>query len=122
MFGWGAYKQHDRTLYTEERAVDSHPSWSSAFLEMQRSIMHTALLCTEEPHELPYTNFYLSYRCCLSLVSFLTYGLNCAGYYNGIGRYRQHKGNILNIVTSRTHFKMIVVSFSHHKLCFFGGT
>jgi len=34
-------------FYTEE--VYRPPCWSSAFLEMQRSIMHTTLLCTEEP-------------------------------------------------------------------------
>jgi len=38
----------------------------------------------------------------------------------GIGSTKLGMGNILNILISRAHFKIIVISFSHHKLCFLG--
>jgi len=39
----------------------------------------------------------------------------------GIGSTKLGMGNILNILISRAHFKIIVISFSHHKVVFFWG-
>jgi len=104
---------------TQKREVDSHPGWSLTFLEMQRSIMHTTLLWTEEPHEHPYTKVLLLIIPLLlifnQLLDVACIVLGTTIEVGGIGSTKLGIGNILNILISRTHS-----SFSHHKLCFFG--